>query len=400
MAMLGLLVVLSGCGPKSDLGGMISDLARPYAFSLLRWELDMISQEINEHLRRPGTQDHHYDSMGVVSYFELVAQENSLRWQIDNIQGGFAQGDLDTLRGMLDVVSYERVAMEREAEETLAYQLNLVAASFGIYNPLDSYWSVHLTFPPVKFRLQEPPKLLVASPRERIDRLASIILNPDISQVDAVALENAVEELDVSAIVVGLGGIATYPSFVNNNYGLRAALDIVAEEWMHQYLFFRPLGVRYALHELGISQPMDIIVMNETLAGMVAAELADEVYARFYSQVIGVSAIHLAQPAFDFYGELCNTRSTVDALLVSGNVVEAEVYMEARRQEFAEHGYYIRKLNQAYFAFYGCYANQPGFENPIGADMQALRDKSTSLADFVQVASSFTSRDDLALAGR
>jgi len=336
----------------------------------------------------------------VVAYFELVAHENNLRGQIDNIQGGFVQGDVDALQSMLSFVSQEREAIEWEVEGVIARQMSLAAASLGIYNPLDPFWSIQSTFPPVKLRLQEPPKLLVVSPRERIDRLASITLNSDINQVDAAALEDNIEGLGFSAIVVGLGGIATYPSFVNNNYGLRTALEIAAEEWIHQYLFFRPLGFRYALYELGFSQPLDIVVMNETLAGMVASEIAAEVYTLFYSQVVSVPATQLAQPVYDFYGELCITRSAVDALLELGKVTEAEAYMETRRQEFAEYGYYVRKLNQAYFAFYGCYANQPGFENPIGVDMQMLRVKSQSLADFVQMASSFTDRDDLTRAVR
>lgn len=394
-----LFILLSGCRAGANLEDKINEITRPYAFSLFKWELDMFSQEIDAYVRQPFLADS-ADSMAVIAYFQLVAHENSLRDQIDGIQGGFAEGDAGALQEMLEVFTAERKAIESEAESIIAQQISLAAIGLGIYNPLDPCWSVRSTFPPVKLKLREPPQLLVVSPRDRIDRLTNIMLNPDISQADAVSLEKAIEELGVSAIVVGLGGIATYPSFVNNNYGLRTAIDIAAEEWMHQYLFFCPLGFRYALYEMGLSQPLDIIVMNETLAGMVATELAAEVYERFYSQDIGVPVVQLAQPSFDFYGELCNTRSRVDELLALGKVAEAEAYMEVRRQEFAEHGYYLRKLNQAYFAFYGCYANQPGFENPIGADMQLLRDKSTSLAEFVQVASSFTSRDDLTVAAR
>ena len=54
------------------------------------------------------------------------------------------------------------------------------------------------------------------------------------------------------------------------------------------------------------------------------------------------------------------TRVNVDEMLADGQVAEAENYMEARRQFFWENGYHIRKLNQAYFAFHGAYADQPG----------------------------------------
>jgi len=46
-------------------------------------------------------------------------------------------------------------------------------------------------------------------------------------------------------------------------------------------------------------------------------------------------------------------------------------------------GYYIRKLNQAYFAFYGAYADVPGGpagEDPVGPAVRALRSQSQSPA--------------------
>ena len=40
--------------------------------------------------------------------------------------------------------------------------------------------------------------------------------------------------------------------------------------------------------------------------------------------------------------------------------------MEEKRQFLAANGYYIRKLNQAYFAFHGSYADTAGSIDPIG----------------------------------
>jgi hypothetical protein len=80
------------------------------------------------------------------------------------------------------------------------------------------------------------------------------------------------------------------------------------------------------------------------------------------------------------------TRVRVDQLLAEGKIEEAETYMEQRRVFFWEHGYLIRKLNQAYFAFYGAYADEPGGAagaDPVGAAVRLLRGKSTSLADFI-----------------
>jgi hypothetical protein len=94
-------------------------------------------------------------------------------------------------------------------------------------------------------------------------------------------------------------------------------------------------------------------------------------------------------PTFDFRAEMHETRVTVDELLADGKIDEAESYMERRRSFFWEHGYPIRKLNQAYFAFYGAYADEPGgaagaVEDPVGEAVRALRAQSPSLAVFLK----------------
>jgi hypothetical protein len=101
---------------------------------------------------------------------------------------------------------------------------------------------------------------------------------------------------------------------------------------------------------------------------------------------------------FDFNHEMHTTRVNVDALLAAGKINEAESYMEQRRQLFVQNGYTIRKLNQAYFAFYGAYADVPGGaagEDPVGPAVRALRAHSQSLADFVNRIAWMTSFDEL-----
>jgi hypothetical protein len=73
-------------------------------------------------------------------------------------------------------------------------------------------------------------------------------------------------------------------------------------------------------------------------------------------------------PEFDYIAEMRETRIRVDDLLAQGKIEKAEAYMEDRRQVFVAEGYNIRKLNQAYFAFYGSYADVPGAsgKDPVG----------------------------------
>ncbi|MCE2465911.1 MAG: hypothetical protein J4G01_07545 [Dehalococcoidia bacterium] len=84
-----------------------------------------------------------------------------------------------------------------------------------------------------------------------------------------------------------------------------------------------------------------------------------------------------------------STRLRVDNLLEKGRIEAAEEYMESRRLVFVEEGYPIRKLNQAYFAFYGTYADNPASVSPIGQEVDRLRELSGSLGDFIRVVSAF-----------
>ena len=72
--------------------------------------------------------------------------------------------------------------------------------------------------------------------------------------------------------------------------------------------------------------------------------------------------------------------------------------MREKRDYLATKGYYIRKLNQAYFAFNERYADVPAFISPIGMELNQLWDKSISLRDFLDTVASMTSRQDLKFA--
>ena len=92
---------------------------------------------------------------------------------------------------------------------------------------------------------------------------------------------------------------------------------------------------------------------------------------------------------FDFRAEMHITRLEVDRLLEGGEIKAAEAYMESRRIFFWENGYQIRKLNQAYFAFHGSYAADPGGAADIeGADLgrqlRKLKNSQPSYAAFMR----------------
>jgi hypothetical protein len=94
------------------------------------------------------------------------------------------------------------------------------------------------------------------------------------------------------------------------------------------------------------------------------------------------------------------TRVTVDELLAAGQVEEAEAYMEERRLFFYENGIVLRRINQAFFAFYGGYQAGGGMAgaggaDPIGPAVIAIRQSSPNVHAFVLTLQDVTSREEL-----
>ena len=168
--------------------------------------------------------------------------------------------------------------------------------------------------------------------------------------------------------------------------------ETIAHEWTHNWLATRPLGLNYD------TSPA-VRTMNETTADIVGGEVgyallkrySPEVAAQYAMQVRATSFSNTpALASFAFRAEMHTTRVHVDELLAAGKITEAETYMDQRRQVFWNNGYPIRKLNQAYFAFYGAYADVPGGaagEDPVGPAVRALRAQSSSLTTFLQTIS-------------
>ncbi len=250
-------------------------------------------------------------------------------------------------------------------------------------------------FPPLLFRFTKPPHLLVISPRDKIFYLDRILLRQDMSRTEMESLETRIDALGVSSLVVDLGGFgATYPTMVGDVTDVSDAIPTVVEEWFHQYLAFKPLGFLYLLDSIGLRRNQDIATMNETFADMVRTEISDEVWAKYYPGRKSVKSESRAS-GFDFDAEMRQTRQAVDLYLSQGKIAEAESFMEARRQVFVAHGYDIRKLNQAYFAFRGIYAYDPGSVSPVYDDLRQLRSRSPSLKGFISTVASMRSYADL-----
>jgi len=349
-----------GCAHTRDFDNHLRSIVKPYGFSILKWESRAIPQE---------------------AYQWIFGGDEEIDDEIHVVMEYFASVE----RGAASADTVERI-IEEQIREALAQE--------GIFNPVDEYIRLKVNFPPLNFKLEKPPHLLVISPRDRIASMREIMLQPDISLKEIEDIEAEVDRLGVSSLVVELGGLAAYPSFVTSDADLRFTIDAATEEWVHQYLVFKPLGFLYFLDLIGVSRNYEIATMNETVASMVSKEVGSSLCRKYYPQYEN-GAYREAAPESEFNREMREIRRAVDQYLAQGEIEPAEEFMEQKRQYLASMGYYIRKLNQAYFAFHGTYADSPTSISPIGVELKELRDQSASLKDFLDTAAALTSRQDL-----
>ena len=385
-----------GCAVTRDFDTRLSSIVGSYRFSVMKWESRAIPHEVNQWIF--GSYKKIDDEVHMVTeYFSAIEGIKTLKSEIEAINAGNEQGDLALLEAELNMLQEQKMALKDTVERIMEKQIKKTLAQQGIFNPIDRYIRLKINFPPLNFKLEKPPYLLVISPRDRIESTRRITLQQSISLKEIEDIEAKVDKLGVSSLVVELGGLgATYPSFVTDGAGLRFTIDMATEEWLHQYLVFKPLGFLYLLDSTGVSRNYEIAIINETLVSMVSKEIGTIVVERYYSQYEnGDNQTQIVDSEFDFNREMRDIRRAVDKYLAQGEIEQAEEFMEQKRQYLASKGYYIRKLNQAYFAFYGTYADSPTFISPIGLELKKLRSQSASLKDFLDKVAAMTSRQDL-----
>jgi hypothetical protein len=312
--------------------------------------------------------------------FDLLGWETThLGQKLGSLWVGLTSVPTDTSNDASTLQTYfrqsPRPAKLRPAAETALQHLVTQAYRDGGVTRSEPV-ALDTLFPPVLISLTAPPNVLVISPRKELRVIDSSVLAPmDLAAQER--LEASADSTGVSSLVAPIGGLATYPSMVLDNDSPQGVLSASAHEWLHEYLIFYPLGQGYWSSQ----QTREI---NETTAEMIGNEVGADI-----ARSIGLAATSSLgagrHPTFDFRAFMRETRSHVEDLLAVGQVDEAEAYMRDQRDELQQHGYAIRKLNQAYFALYGSYGEGDAASptNPIPGLLHQLRDQSPSLGDFL-----------------
>lgn len=366
-------------------------------FDFVLWELNALATKATA----TATNHHAYlnedDRTQIVLDFVAVAGEiRALNRQLSRIYTDPAITDPQAasrdLQTELAQKRAELAHLQPTAEAILQEQVATVLVDEG-FNLFDTVW------PPVQMNMTPLPFILIVSPRDEIRQIYNVPLQHGLNTPQQDTLETEVyDTIDRSALVVPIGGLGIYPSMIVETGNINFLADVIAHEWAHHWLTLHPLGLSY-----GATPAMRTI--NETTASIIGEEVGAIVIERYYPDFVPdppspdppAPAESDEPPAFDFRAEMAITRVRVDELLAEGSLDEAEAYMEERRLVFVANGYSIRKLNQAYFAFYGAYADTPGATggDPIGPTVVAVREATPSLRVFLDSVKFITSFEDL-----
>lgn len=384
--------------------------ASPYLYNIVEWEFQNFLSKWVHRLGEvlPGDPDQAERQAAVEQYFQLGQEERRLARELREAAASDDVEARDKIQSSLSDLRAQRESIRADVEETIEAGISSVIVDEDLSTV------GQFIFPPVDIRLGDPPKLLITSPRDRIERVHDVLLSIDVTLQEREAIESQLlTESDMAALVENIGGLATYPASIPTNQPMRWTFQATAHEWMHHYMFFRSLGQN--MFKTG-----EMVTLNETVASIAGDEIGDLAYVLLGGElpveVPAVPAEDVGEPAddvgdegdrddedvvdpddelvFDFNREMRETRLRVDDLLGQGKIEQAEAYMEERRLFFVENRYSIRKLNQAYFAFYGTYADTAASVSPIGDQLVRFRSFMPDVGTFVRTISGVSSYEE------
>lgn len=395
MCLIFLYVLIFGLGLTTSqvvLDGSLSSLdniSRWDRFNFVNWEISALVERFSS--ATMGL-EHYIDdekqSEIVLTYINQIAVVEELERDLLELNS-----DPNKTKDSLEILSVQE-ELERESQRMQNYaqvaesilqnqtERTLVQMGFGVGGQI---------FPPVLFKITNLPLNLIISPRDKISTIKSVNLNPGMDSLQKDTLEETIfEQYGLSALVEEVGGVGAYPTMVMRSRSISWLTEVVAHEWFHNYLTFYPLGIRYFNDDA-------MKTINETTANLAGKEVGRQTMLRFYPEYLGIPIFQFRKPltvsreglvkSFNYRQEMRETRQRVDYLLSIDRIEQAESYMESRRAFFWEQGYRIRKINQAYFAFYGAYNDTPGGgaagDDPIGSAVQQMRADNLNLKAFI-----------------
>jgi hypothetical protein len=399
MTLVVILVLLLASVGRGD---TISDLrlaAGVHEQDLVRWELTHFMDKWFTRaadLVWPGTLTNSERLLEVKEFFDLqgdiVEAQRGIQRELASVAPNTDM--IITMQATVDTFQQRRSELQAVVEEMLESVISKVAHEQAVIGGIGPF-----RWPPVDFTFEERSLVLVRSPRDRIERLDDLLLDSGVSLLEQESLERHVISLNTntSALVVRIGGVATYPAQVSPDRSLHGTLELAAHEWLHHWLMFKPLGKRWFAGG-------ELQSINETVSNIFGQEVGDlaleDLTGEHFERATWVppttrESNSVSTAMFDFPGEMQRTRIQLEELLEAGLVDDAEVFLEERRLEFVTNGYPIRKLNNAWFAFNGTYADSPASISPIEGQLRSIRSDSPGLSAFLNRVARITQPNEL-----
>ena len=383
-----LMLMLAAVASSDDLRVTpVERIAGGHIFSIAQWEFENFSDKWVHWLRYmvPLAKPSREERIAILDeYLQTVRAANKEERRIEGaslLRGFQAGGASAKAVPVSDEFLNELLGRERglraEAEEAVEAEIAAVFDEIGLGSRFGAVW------PPVDIRFGDLPALLVISPRGEINMVGAVFLDPEIEPFERDAIERRVfDEVDYAAYVDDIAGLATFPNMVSDRHTTRTVIRTAAHEWLHSYWFFHPFGRNYFASA-------EMTTLNETAATLAGNEVGDMAFKRMGGDLSENARRYESEAKAnpDFTAFMRETRIETERLLEDGKIEEAEEYMRKRQWDLRLRGYYIRKLNQAYFAFRGRYADSAASVSPVGDQMRELRSYAGDVGEFIRLVS-------------
>ena len=324
------LLIFFGLGaasvpPEHALLVQVERITTPYQFDFVNWESEAVTSEIGRRWSPPPLPGDETGQKALVQTFlDQERRRNELEQGISQIYAACPGSS----PAACPAKEQQRAAdLEQNLAEVVARQARIIPLVETILSRQvetvlrDEDFTVGgQAFPPVAFRLIDPPTALILSPRDRIEKRHFVGLQPGLDNKQRVEIETALDQRgDVSSYVTDVGGLGSYPSMVINHGWLPALIEIIAHEWTHNYFYTFPSNMAW-----GYQTYPHLTTINETTATLVGQELARKVVTRFYPDwvdrlpPVDNTGVPVPREPSEFDQAMRRIRLHVDQLLAEG----------------------------------------------------------------------------------
>ncbi|HEX2696462.1 MAG TPA: hypothetical protein VHM28_02065, partial [Anaerolineales bacterium] len=259
------LMLLTYSAPRPvDEVDQVRAYTRNIEFDYISWMLDALRVKIQQGAAGiPGYLDREQSKVAVTDYLHLTQQIMQGEDTLNQIYADPSVTDKVVasaqIRAELDNLYKKQSDLAPIAEAILQGQVAQVAADWGLT-------TLGQPIPTILYHSTPVPDALIVSKRESVAEIANISITPGFTVDQQAALEDRVDKgLDVSSLVVPIGGIGVYPTMIMRTTDLNWLTSTIAHEWTHNYLTLRPLGMLYDKSD-------QLRTMNETTANIVGGE--------------------------------------------------------------------------------------------------------------------------------